>query len=166
MAILSTIHKGYLRLKTVAGYVTILPRTLASLVEMKNGKSVEDAVTELDNKVKEVKVIAKDEFAVVIDTGYSHIRIGTAIRPIQIDSGSNRYIKLWSVDELSGLLHIPQINPQRFELSICNGDANANPIHFYIPEMWSDNIFYSYGWLGNNNNVRINYRMEYPTIGV
>lgn len=165
MAILSTIHKGYLRLKTVAGYVTILPRTLASLVEMKNGKSVEDAVTELDNKVKEVKVIAKDEFAVVIDTGYSHIRIGTAIRPTQVDSSGNKYVQLWSINELAGLLQVSKVNAQRLGISIYNGDAVANSQHLYTPEFWND-IIYVYSWGGINGNIRINYRMEYPTIGV
>lgn len=165
MAILSTIHKGYLRLKTVAGYVTILPRTLASLVEMKNGKSVEDAVTELDNKVKEVKVIAKDEFAVVIDTGYSHIRIGTAIRPTAVDSGGKKYVQLWSVNEIATLLQVPKVNAQRLGISIYNGDGVSNSQHLYTPEFWND-ILYVYSWNGVNGNIRINYRMEYPTIGV
>lgn len=164
MAILSTIHKGYLRLKTVAGYVTILPRTLASLVEMKNGKTVEDAVTELDNKVNKVKILSKDEFGITIDTGHSHVRYGTATRPAALDGSGKRYIKLWSANEIATLLKVPQINVHFFDLSIRNGDGTANPMHFYTPEYWNDGIFYVYTWLGNDGNVRVDYRMECPTV--
>ncbi len=211
MAILSTIHKGYLRLKTVAGYVTILPRTLASLVEMKNGKTVEDAVTELDNKVNKVKILSKDESGIAIDTGHSHVRFGTAVRPtardesgnryiklwsateianllkvpkieVAIDTGhshvrfgtavrptardesGNRYIKLWSATEIANLLKVPKIEVHNFDLSIRNGDSISNPVHFYTPEYWNDGIFYVYTWLGNDGNVRVDYRMECPTV--
>ena len=164
MAILSTIHKGYLRLKTVAGYVTILPRTLASLVEMKNGKSVEDAVTELDNKVNKVKILSKDESGIAIDTGHSHVRFGTAVRPTARDGSGNRYIKLWSATEIANLLKVPKIEVHNFDLSIRNGDSISNPVHFYTPEYWNDGIFYVYTWLGNDGNVRVDYRMECPTV--
>lgn len=37
MAILDTVKKGYLTLKTATGYVKLLPRTLASLVSTSDG---------------------------------------------------------------------------------------------------------------------------------
>jgi len=46
MSILSTVKKGYLYMKTSTGYLKILPRTLASLVSLDNGISVE---TEISN---------------------------------------------------------------------------------------------------------------------
>lgn len=45
MSILSTVKKGYLYMKTSTGYLKLLPRTLASLVSLDNGHSVE---TEID----------------------------------------------------------------------------------------------------------------------
>lgn len=46
MSILSTVKKGYLYMKTSSGYLKLLPRTLASLVSLDNGNSVE---TEISN---------------------------------------------------------------------------------------------------------------------
>ena len=46
MSILSTVKKGYLYMNTVSGYIKLLPRTLASLVSLDNGNSVE---TEISN---------------------------------------------------------------------------------------------------------------------
>lgn len=46
MSILSTVKKGYLYMKTSTGYLKLLPRTLASLVSLDNGNSVE---TEISN---------------------------------------------------------------------------------------------------------------------
>lgn len=46
MSILSTVKKGYLYMKTSSGYLKLLPRTLATLVSMSNGNSVE---TEISN---------------------------------------------------------------------------------------------------------------------
>ena len=46
MSILSTDKKGYLYMKTSSGYLKLLPRTLASLVSLDNGNSVE---TEISN---------------------------------------------------------------------------------------------------------------------
>ena len=46
MSILSTVKKGYLYMKTSSGYLKLLPRTLAELVSLDNGNSVE---TEISN---------------------------------------------------------------------------------------------------------------------
>ena len=51
MSILSTVKKGYMTIKTAAGYVKLLPRTLATLVAMSDGKSVEEKITELNSKL-------------------------------------------------------------------------------------------------------------------
>ena len=115
---------------------------------------------------KGAKVISKDDFGIVIDTGHSHVRFGTATRPTARDGSGNRYIKLWSANEIATLLKVPQINVHFFDLSIRNGDGTANPMHFYAPEYWNDGNFYVYTWLGNDGNVRISYRMEYPTIDI
>lgn len=48
MAILSTVKKGYLYFKTLTGYIKVLPKTLASLVEMADGTTVEDNINELN----------------------------------------------------------------------------------------------------------------------
>lgn len=50
MSILSTVKKGYMTIKTASGYVKLLPRTLATLVAMNDGKSVEEKINELNSK--------------------------------------------------------------------------------------------------------------------
>lgn len=115
---------------------------------------------------KGAKVLSKDDFGIVIDTGHSHVRFGTATRPTARDGSGNRYIKLWSANEIATLLKVPQINVHFFDLSIRNGDGTANPMHFYAPEYWNDGNFYVYTWLGNDGSVRVSYRMEYPTIDI
>ena len=45
MSILSTIKRGYLYLKTTSGYIKVLPRTEASLVELKDGTNVENRIS-------------------------------------------------------------------------------------------------------------------------
>ena len=62
MSILSTVKKGYLYMKTSTGYLKLLPRTLASLVSLDNGNSVETEIstiktnaTNLSNTVSGIK---------------------------------------------------------------------------------------------------------------
>ena len=52
MAILDTVKKGYLYIKTSTGYMRHLPRTLASLVDMDDGSSVQTTITNLKNSLK------------------------------------------------------------------------------------------------------------------
>lgn len=47
MSILSTVKKGYISIKTASGYMKLLPRTLASLVSMSDGTSVENKISSL-----------------------------------------------------------------------------------------------------------------------
>lgn len=51
MAILNTIKKGYMHLKVGGAYIKLLPRTLATLVSMSDGRSVENAIDELNRKL-------------------------------------------------------------------------------------------------------------------
>nr|DAR51689.1 MAG TPA: hypothetical protein [Caudoviricetes sp.] len=115
---------------------------------------------------KGAKVISKDEFGTTIDTGYSRIRFGTAIRSATTDAGSNRYFKLWTLTEVASMLGLSKVEATRLGISVFNGDSGANMTHFYNPELWTDNTLYVYCWGGANGNLRINYRIEYPTIGL
>lgn len=115
---------------------------------------------------KGAKVLSKDDFGIVIDTGHSHVRFGTSVRPTAKDGTGNRYVRLWSAAEIANLLKVPKIEVHNFDLSIRNGDSTSNPVHFYTPEYWNDGNFYAYTWLGTDGNVRVDYRMEYPTIGL
>lgn len=51
MAILSQTKQGFITFKTIAGYVKWLPRTLASLVTMNDGKSVEEKINQLNGSL-------------------------------------------------------------------------------------------------------------------
>lgn len=129
----------------------------------KKFQTVEDLVS---LSQKGAKVISKDDFGIVIDTGHSHVRFGTSVRPTAKDGTGNRYVRLWSAAEIANLLKVPKIEAHNFDLSIRNGDSTSNPVHFYTPEYWNDGNFYAYTWLGFDGNVRVDYRMEYPTIGL
>lgn len=52
MSILSTVKKGYLYMKTSTGYLKLLPRTLASLVSLDNGNSVETEISNIKSAAK------------------------------------------------------------------------------------------------------------------
>lgn len=52
MAILDTVKKGYLTLKTATGYVKLLPRTLASLVSTSDGSNVQTKLDTINNNLK------------------------------------------------------------------------------------------------------------------
>ena len=54
MAILTTVKKGYLLLKTATGYVKLLPRTLASLVSMDDGSTVQTQITNINSSITEL----------------------------------------------------------------------------------------------------------------
>lgn len=129
----------------------------------KKFQTVEDLVS---LSQKGAKVISKDDFGIVIDTGHSHVRFGTSVRPTAKDGTGNRYVRLWSTAEIANLLKVPKIEAHNFDLSIRNGDSTSNPVHFYTTEYWNDGNFYAYTWLGHDGNVRVDYRMEYPTIGL
>ena len=51
MAILDTVKKGYLTLKTATGYVKLLPRTLASLVSTSDGSNVQTKLDTINNNL-------------------------------------------------------------------------------------------------------------------
>lgn len=51
MAILDTVKKGYLTLKTATGYVKLLPRTLASLVSTSDGSNVQAKLDTINNNL-------------------------------------------------------------------------------------------------------------------
>lgn len=61
MAILTTVKKGYLLLKTASGYVKLLPRTLASLVSMNDGSTVETQITNINSNIDELNRKLKSE---------------------------------------------------------------------------------------------------------
>lgn len=54
MSILSTVKKGYLYMKTSSGYLKLLPRTLASLVSLDNGNSVETEISSIKSEASKL----------------------------------------------------------------------------------------------------------------
>lgn len=60
MAILDTVKKGYLTLKEATGYVKLLPRTLASLVETSDGSNVQTKLDTINNNLTNKKAIFMD----------------------------------------------------------------------------------------------------------
>ena len=69
MAILDTVKKGYLTLKTATGYVKLLPRTLASLVSTSDGSNVQTKLDTINNNLKNM-------LSVKLVTVKSNINVG------------------------------------------------------------------------------------------
>lgn len=67
MAILDTVKKGYLTLKTATGYVKLLPRTLASLVSTSDGSNVQTKLDTINNNL--ISIIERG-----IKNGYNYIK--------------------------------------------------------------------------------------------
>lgn len=91
MSILSTVKKGYITIKTTAGYVKLLPRTLATLVAMSDGKSVEEKITELNGKLgyaTERSVTLNGWTIYYRNAGAGYIYVDIARRVSSLDSGS------------------------------------------------------------------------------
>jgi len=93
MSILSTVKKGYMTIKTASGYVKLLPRTLATLVAMSDGKSVEDKINELNGKLnnivlsEEIAVTTNGNWATLNKPGYKLASVYT------VRADSSYYIK-------------------------------------------------------------------------
>ena len=67
MAILDTVKKGYLTLKEATGYVKLLPRTLASLVETSDGSNVQTKLDTINNNLISIKERG-------VKNGYNYIK--------------------------------------------------------------------------------------------
>ena len=70
MAILDTVKKGYLTLKTATGYVKLLPRTLASLVSTSDGSDVQ---TKLDTINNNLTIINSSIETATADSGWKYM---------------------------------------------------------------------------------------------
>ena len=71
MSILSTVKKGYMTIKTASGYVKLLPRTLATLVAMSDGKNVEEKINQLNGKLLRARNTSQ--------TGWTFNRMGNLV---------------------------------------------------------------------------------------
>lgn len=67
MAILDTVKKGYLTLKTATGYVKLLPRTLASLVSTSDGSNVQTKLDTINNNL--ISIVDRG-----VKNGYNYIK--------------------------------------------------------------------------------------------
>ena len=70
MAILDTVKKGYLALKTATGYVKLLPRTLASLVSTSDGSDVQTKLDTINNNLTTINSCMETATA---DSGWKYM---------------------------------------------------------------------------------------------
>lgn len=68
MSILSTVKKGTISIKTASGYVKLLPRTLASLVSMDDGTTVENKINTINTNLSAIP--KPEDF--IIEHGYAN----------------------------------------------------------------------------------------------
>lgn len=118
MAILNTIKKGYMHLKVGGAYIKLLPRTLATLVSMSDGRSVENAIDELNRKLAagEERTTTLNGWAVkyrYAGAGYMYVDISRTVS--SLDNGSD-------YEEISNL---PFSVPFKQSLPIVNTVSNA-----------------------------------------
>lgn len=78
MSILSTVKKGTWSIKTVSGYIKYLPRTLATLVDMSDGKTVEETIntinTNLSTKAPTSHASTSTTYGVGTTSNYGHVK--------------------------------------------------------------------------------------------
>lgn len=155
MSILSTVKKGYMTIKTASGYVKLLPRTLATLVAMSDGKSVEDKINELNGKfASTTNTTTLQNYRI----GNTQIVKGTVIRVSQGD-----YVELFTLAQLKSYFG-NNFTFARLGISTYNADSKEANVHFYAPEQWTNyNAFYQYYYPSRavGANVQVGFCMIY-----
>ena len=160
MAILNTIKKGYMHLKVGGAYIKLLPRTLATLVSMSDGRSVENAIDELNRKFVFKR---RNSSEAGICTPHYIMIMGTLV----LQGANADYRQLFSTSDLLSKLKFYDPSISNFEAAKCvvttnNGDGNAAAAHFYAPEWWgSNNAYYQYFYPGTSSPIRVNYCIHY-----
>ena len=160
MAILNTIKKGYMHLKVGGAYIKLLPRTLATLVSMSDGRSVENAIDELNRKFVFKR---RNSSEAGICTPHYIMIMGTLV----LQGANVDYRQLFSTSDLLSKLKFYDPSISNFDEGKCvittnNGDGNAAATHFYAPEWWgSNNAYYQYFYPGTSSPIRVNYCIHY-----
>lgn len=160
MAILNTIKKGYMHLKVGGAYIKLLPRTLATLVSMSDGRSVENAIDELNRKFVFKR---RNSSEAGICTPHYIMIMGTLV----LQGANADYRQLFSTSDLLSKLKFYDPSISNFDEEKCvittnNGDGNAAAIHFYAPEWWgSNNAYFQYFYPATSSPIRVNYCIHY-----
>ena len=82
---------------------------------------------------------------------------GTVVVNIAMNKG---YIALFSLEQLKSWFGDDYVAP-RLNIKTYNGDAVAQEVHFYAPEVWNG-VIYQYFYPANKEGpMRVNYRLEY-----
>ena len=132
MAILNIIKKGYIHLKVGGAYIKLLPRTLATLVSMSDGRSVENAIDELNRNLEATKNNLSG--LQVLECGSKIITTPNGLYTLKGDLPEGR----------SYVAHV------------INGDYNANPAKIEKVIIQDNNVVVQF--VGAvNNPYRINY---------
>lgn len=142
MAILNTIKKGYMHLKVGGAYIKLLPRTLATLVSMSDGRSVENAIDELNRNFANVLGIL---------TNIKGIYVGS-----KIAACNQAYALLHDTASLTKILGKAP-TASNFICMVMNGDANAAQTSYYSPRYYSGDGLYVYVYPNVTGSIRINY---------
>lgn len=160
MAILNIIKKGYIHLKVGGAYIKLLPRTLATLVSMSDGRSVENAIDELNRKFAFKR---RNSSEAGICTPHYIMIMGTSV----LQGANADYRQLFLASDLLSKLKFYDPSISNFEAAKCvittnNGDGNAAAIHFYAPEWWgSNNAYFQYFYPATSSPIRVNYCIQY-----
>ena len=170
MAILDTVKKFGLRVKTATGYITY--KLGSEFVQMDNGKDLQTAFDDLNDdlnkslnvKVETINDNSKRYWLKQNDPYDPHIIIvviGTVVK-----QSSGDYLEMFTIDELYTILGFSKgeqsIDIAKLSIYSYNADADAAPVHFYNIEYWGlYNRFYQYFYPSHSGSVRANYRIEY-----
>lgn len=168
MAILDTVKKFGLRIKTATGYITY--KLGSEFVQMDNGKDLQTAFDDLNDELNS-KISDLYSFKRVNNDTYGYrtpntiVLIGTRV---VMGSSSIDYRLLLTAADIISMLNVfdPSISyfnaMQRCYISTCNADADTANVRFYEPEWWQSlEAYYQYYYPASSASIRINFRLEY-----
>lgn len=135
MAILSQTKQGFITFKTVAGYMKWLPRTLASLVTMNDGKSVEEKITQLNGSLSN-KVTSKYSSEINHCHNVKNMVAGQTILNVSATTTSQVIFTKAQLNSMLGVSNASEVNTVIF---VCNNDGSVTT-HFdsatYLDGKW------------------------------
>lgn len=133
MAILNTIKKGYMHLKVGGAYIKLLPRTLATLVSMSDGRSVENAIDELNRKLS----VCNEIYSGVANHAQYDIPDITSYDLLVIYGGPGTYANTSVVIPVASIVYK---DDGQFALGVYQGSSIFWELEFNFPSSTKINI--------------------------
>ena len=174
MAILDTVKKFGLRVKTATGYITY--KLGSEFVQMDNGKDLQTAFDDLNDELNsKPDYITAEPMVdqVAYNIGDLYVLLGTQTWDV-----SGEYFQAWRRSDLiasfirafpflSEQLNTNKPAPTMFSITICNGDSASQAVHLYTPEYWTSpyDAWFVYSYPNMSGRIRLNYEIRLYPVG-